>query len=108
MTLMKTIISTLAGMSLALCALTTVRSATILFDDMEYADQAAFEAAWVPIGTTAPLSAELTIEQSFSPTHSSKVAGTATNSQQRNQRIFADTPMLGIGAQLVWSYSFYD
>src|SRR5687767_11045399 len=39
------------------------QAVVILNDDFEYADQAAFEGTWMPIGTTAPISAELSTAQ---------------------------------------------
>ena len=91
-------------------------AAVVVNDDFEYADQAAFEAVWTPIGTTAPISAELSTAQSVSPTKSVRVPGTAapTNGQHRNQRTFAETSTLstggnlGVGDRLIWSFDFFD
>ena len=99
----------------ALAALATASSfssradaAIIVSDNFDSYTQATFEAAWTPIGTVAPLSAELSSAQSVSPSNSIRVPGTAANSQSRNRRTFADTTAIGIGSQLVWSFDFYD
>ena len=93
----------------------TSQAATILSDNFDsYANQAAFEAAWAPIGTVAPLSAELSTAQSVSPSQSVRLPGTAANNQSRNQRTFAETSTLassgnlGIGDIITWSFDFYD
>jgi len=73
-----------------------------------YADQAAFEAVWAPIGTVAPFSANLSSAQFVSPSNSVEILGTATNSQQRNRRTFADTSPISVNDQIVFSFDFYD
>jgi hypothetical protein len=86
-------------------------SATIVLADSfdSYANQAAFQAAWPPIGTVAPLSAVLSTEQSLSPTQSIKINGEpTTNGKERNRRSFTETGTIGIGDQLIFSFSFYD
>jgi len=90
-------------------------AALIVSDNFDgYANQAAFEAAWTPIGTVAPLSGELSTAQFSSPSQSIRNPGTATNSQSRNRRTFAETSTLatsgnlGIGDTLTWSFDFYD
>lgn len=86
-------------------------AAVIMNDNMEYADQAAFQAAWTPIGTVAPLSLELSTEQASSPIKSAKAPATATSNQSRNQRTFAETSTvfaLAPGNSIIWSYDFYD
>lgn len=90
-------------------------AATIISDNFDgYANQAAFEAVWAPIGTVAPLSGALSTAQSSSPTQSVQNPGTATSNQSRNQRLFAETSTvsssgnLGIGDVLTWSFDFYD
>lgn len=85
-------------------------SAAILVSDNfdGYANQAAFEAAWTPIGTVAPLSAELSTAQSVSASNSIRIPGTAANSQSRNRLTFADTPVIGANDKLIWSFDFYD
>jgi hypothetical protein len=89
--------------------------ALIVNDNFDgYANQAAFEAAWPAIGTTAPQSAVLSTAQSVSAPNSVQVPGTATNNQYRNQQIFTETSTfsssgnLGIGDQLIWSFDYYD
>jgi hypothetical protein len=73
-----------------------------------YANQAAFEAVWTPIGTVAPISGELSTAQASSPTQSVRNPGTTTNSQSRNQQIFSESGTIGIGDKLIWSFDFYD
>src|SRR5690348_6243828 len=73
-----------------------------------YANQAAFEAAWSPIGTLAPLSGTLTTEQSVSAGNSIKIDGTASNGQQRNRRTFAETGTLSTLNLFTFSFDFYD
>jgi hypothetical protein len=90
----------------------TSQAAVILVDKFDqYADQAAFEAAWPAIGTVAPLSGDLTTanpNQVFVPDKSVEVDGTLTNSQQRNQRTFAETGNVSTTQNTFWSFSFYD
>ena len=75
--------------------LSSANAAVILQDNFDgYANQAAFEAAWTPIGTVAPISAELSSAQSVSPSNSIRTPGTATTGQNRNRRSFADTTAL--------------
>lgn len=79
----------------------------VVNDNFEYADQAAFEAVWAPIGTVAPQSAELSTEQAASGAKSIKAPGTTTNSQSRNQLTFAETAAV-VDGPLTWSFKFYD
>jgi hypothetical protein len=73
-----------------------------------YANQAAFEAAWVPIGSAAPISATLSSTQFVSPSNSAHVAGTAANNQQRNRLTFAETGTASTLNRIVFSFDFYD
>jgi hypothetical protein len=73
-----------------------------------YANQAAFEAAWTPVGTLAPLSGTLTTDQFVSPGNSVRIDGTASNSQQRNRRTFAETGGVSALSQTTFSFDFYD
>ena len=69
-------------------------TATLFVNDSfdTYANQAAFEASWAPIGTVAPLSAELSLEQSVSGLQSIKVPGyTTTSGSYRNRKTFAES-----------------
>jgi hypothetical protein len=77
-------------------------------DNFEYASQAAFEASWPAIGTVAPLSGELSTAQAKSPIKSIRNPATATSSQSRNRKTFAETGSLALGQQIVWSFDFYD
>jgi PEP-CTERM motif len=99
----------LASLILAYGALSVAQGAMIINDNFDsYANQAAFEAVWTPIGTVAPISGELSTAQASSPTQSVRNPGTVTNSQSRNQQIFSESGAIGIGDKLVWSFDFYD
>jgi hypothetical protein len=73
-----------------------------------YANQAAFETAWLPIGTAAPLSGTLSTEQASSLANSLKIDGTAANGQQRNRLTFAETGTISLTTQITFSFDFYD
>jgi hypothetical protein len=97
--------------------LPTAHSAIILLDKFDsYANQAAFEAAWTPIGTTAPISADLSTanpNQVAIPDKSVEVDGepnapTGANNKQRNQRTFAETGGVSTTQNMFWSFDFYD
>jgi hypothetical protein len=99
----------------ACSGLSGAQGAMIINDNFDgYANQAAFEAVWTPIGTVAPISGELSTAQASSPTQSVRNPGTATTGQSRNQQIFSETSTLsssgnlGIGDKLIWSFDFYD
>jgi hypothetical protein len=85
-------------------------TAQVLVNDTfdTYADQTAFEAVWTPIGTVAPISAELSTLQSVSAPNSVRVPGTATNSQSRNQLTFTETGAPSTTSRIVWGFDFYD
>jgi hypothetical protein len=102
-------------LSLATAMIAQASWAAVVVDETfdGYADQAAFEAAWAPIGSVAPSSASLSIEQSVSPSNSVKVGGFSTISPtgataQRNRLTFADTGITIIGSSLTFSFDFYD
>jgi hypothetical protein len=92
--------------------LPAVHAALILSDKFDsYADQAAFQAAWPAIGTTAPISGDLTTanpNQIAVPDKSIEVDGTLTNAQQRNQRIFTETGLPSPTQSMFFSFDFYD
>ena len=94
----------------ALVAMTNVSPAAVLLNENfdSYADQAAFEAAWTPIGTVDPKSATLTTDQASSPTQSIRVDGTATSGQQRNERTFAESGSVTTTTVITFSFAFYD
>lgn len=100
-----------AAMGLAgLLAASHAQAAVIVNDTFDtYANQAAFQAVWVPIASdaTAP-SALLSSAQSVSSPNSAHVPGTASNNQYRNRLTHAETGVIGIGDQLIWSFDFYD
>jgi hypothetical protein len=85
-------------------------SATVLLNDTfdTYANQAAFQAVWTPIGTVSPTSAALSSAQFLSSPNSVNVPGTTANSQSRNRGTFAESGTIGIGDKLVFSFDFYD
>lgn len=99
------------GAACALLLLTAgvVNAATVANDNFDgYANQAAFEAVWVPIGTVAPVSAELSTAQAQSGANSVRVPGTASNSQSRNRLTFTETGDLTTLSLITWSFDFYD
>jgi hypothetical protein len=101
-----------AALAAFAAGLPAAQAAVILLDKFDsYANQAAFEAAWPAIGTTAPVSADLSTanpNQVAVPDKSVEVDGTATNNQQRNQRTFAETGAASITQSMFWSFDFYD
>jgi hypothetical protein len=105
---MKRCTTLIAALFVFATGLSTANAAIIVNDNFEYANQAAFQASWPAIGTTAPTSGELSTEQSVSPTHSIKGPGTATSAQYRNIKTFGATPVINVGDQLVWSFDYWD
>jgi hypothetical protein len=86
---------------------------SIIFDNFDgYADQAAFEAVWGPIGTGTPNSALLSTEQALSLSNSIKIPGnttaTATLTQSRNRRTFTESGAATLFNPIVFSIDFYD
>lgn len=73
-----------------------------------YANQAAFETVWTPIGTVSPLSGTLTTDQFVSPGNSIRIDGTASNSQQRNRLTFTESGTISTSQQITFSFDFYD
>jgi hypothetical protein len=101
------------GLAIAIgAAAPAANGAVLLSDNFDgYADQAAFEASWPAIGTVAPTSAALSTAQSVSGPNSIQAPGTATSSQSRNRRSFAETSTLfalAPGNSITWSFDFYD
>ena len=102
--------------------LSIAHGATIVSDNFDgYANQAAFEAAWVPIGSTLDTtkkSAQLSTAQASSAPNSAFVpvstTATTTSTEFRNRRTFAETSTLasagnlGIGDTITWSFDYYD
>jgi MYXO-CTERM domain-containing protein len=87
----------------------TAPAAVLVQDNFDsYANQAAFEATWTPIGTVAPVSAELSTLQASSGPNSVRVPGTAVNSQSRNRLTFAESGSLATLSLITWSFDFYD
>ena len=85
------------------------QAAVVVFDNFDgYANQAAFEAVWAPIGTLAPTSAELSVAQASSGPNSIRVPGTGSNGQYRNRLTFAETGSLTTVNLISWSFDFYD
>jgi hypothetical protein len=84
-------------------------AAVLLSDNFDgYANQAALEAAWVPIGTVAPTNATLATDQAVSAAQSIRIDGTATTGQQRNQRSFSESGIVTTTTLIVFSFDFYD
>ena len=84
-------------------------AAVLLSDNFDgYADQAAFEAAWIPNGTVAPISATLATDQAASGSQSIRIDGTLTTGQQRNQRAFTESGIVTSTTLVVFSFAFYD
>jgi hypothetical protein len=86
---------------------------SIIFDNFDgYADQAAFEAVWAPIGTGTPSSALLSTEQALSLSNSIKIPGnttaTAALTQSRNRRTFTESGAATLFNPIVFSIDFYD
>jgi hypothetical protein len=112
----KVLARSLVACFFASVAGTSAHADVVILDAFDsYADQAAFEAAWPAIGTTTTAnlkSAQLSTAQSMSPPNSVFVpvstTATATSTEYRNRASFADTPVIGIGDQLIWSFDFYD
>src|SRR4051812_22153653 len=92
----------LAAAILACSSLTVAQGAMIINDNFDgYADQAAFQAVWTPIGTVAPTSAVLSSAQSVSSSNSVQVpAESTTSGKYRNRQSFSETGSLAIGDQL--------
>jgi|SRR3954471_24740958 hypothetical protein len=105
-----------AALGVVFGGLSVAHGALIINDSFDtYANQAAFEAVWTPIGTVAPTSAVLSSTQSVSSPNSVQVpAESTTNGKNRNRQSFSETSTLsssgnlGIGDQLIWSFDFYD
>lgn len=83
---------------------------TLLLSDSfdSYANQAAFEAVWTPIGSTAPISGTLNSDQYVSPLNSIRIDGATVNSQQRNRATFAESGLISTGNSVAFSFDFYD
>ena len=94
----------------------SAQSAVSVNDNFDgYADQAAFDATWVPVGTTTTASlkgAQLSAAQSVSPTQSAftPVSTTATTAatEYRSRRTHSESGAITTGDQLVWSFDYYD
>lgn len=83
-----------------------VHANVIINDNFDsYADQAAFQAVWVPSGTSGTLSDNVSLSAPISVRN-------AAGSTQRNDFTFSGSTATDIIATdanpLVWSYSFYD
>jgi hypothetical protein len=96
----------LAVMAAAFCM--PASAGVIVSDDFEYAEQAAFQATWIPIAAGPPASAELSTAQASSPQKSARVPGTASNSQSRNRLTFPESGSIDVNKKIIWSFDFYD
>ena len=106
--------SRMKKLSFAILACSTLapfvtQSAVLVNDNFDsYANQAAFEAVWTPIGTVAPTSAELSTAQASSGPNSIRVPGTATTGQSRNRLTFGESGSLTTLSLISFSFDFYD
>jgi hypothetical protein len=110
---MKRFMTLFAGLLGLAGGLPTANAALILSDKFDqYADQAAFEAAWTPIGTVAPISGDLSTanpNQVAVPDKSIEVDGElSVNGKQRNQRTFTETGGASPTQNMFFSFDFYD
>lgn len=112
---MRTFSYGLMAFALAAGLASSAKAAPLINDDFTYANQAALQASWTPIGTAGTTSVQLSSAQSASPTQSVNVPGhTATNGQYRNRKTFSETSTistsgnLGIGDVLTFSFNFFD
>lgn len=98
-----------AAMAVVACLAGNADAQIVINDSFDgYANQSAFEAAWVPIGSVSPTSGTLSTTQSSSPTNSIEVLGTTTTGQQRNRATFPNTTLISPANQIVFSFDFYD
>jgi hypothetical protein len=84
------------------------QAATVFSDNFDgYANQAAFQASWTPVGSqpTATLS---TVQSVSAPKSVNVSAGSTTAVSQRNEKNFTASPVLAVGDTLTWSFDFYD
>jgi len=106
---MKKIILSVATISCLSLSPNLSQAQVFLSDGFDsYANQAAFESAWAPIGTVAPLSGTLTSDQFVSPGNSVRIDGAAVNSQQRNRATFAETGLISTTTLTTFSFDFFD
>jgi hypothetical protein len=101
------------GLFCALGALAFTASAQagviLINDGFEYADQAAFQAAWPAIGTVVGTeSGVLTTALASGGIKSINNPANAVSNQYRNRATFAETGTVPIGDQIIWSFDFYD
>ncbi len=108
---MRTFTCALAALG-ALTLAPSVHAVIIFSDNFDgYANQAAFEAAWTPIGTLAPTSATLSSAESVSPSQSVLMPVSTSNGQQRNRISFAESSTVADplpGTKVIWSFDFFD
>jgi hypothetical protein len=121
---MKRCTSFVAALLIIAASVSTAR-AVIHFEDTfdTYADQAAYQASWTPMGCTgqgasctgnvSTLSQTLSTDTSVSLpnailNHSPVGSPGTSDSSQRNFKNISVTPTLAIGDQLIWSFDFYD
>lgn len=105
---MKKIIAT-AALTVSVFLPAPGQAQVIVNDNFDgYANQAAFESVWSPIGTVAPISAELSTVQAASGVNSVRIPGTASNNQSRNRLSFGESGLISLSSMIVWSFDFYD
>ena len=104
------------GAAIAVGAVGSAADGAVLLSDNfdSYANQAAFEAVWTPIGTASTphtASGILSTTQASSPTKSVEAAANAvagTSGPYRNRRSFTESGTVTATDQIVWSFDFYD
>jgi hypothetical protein len=120
---MKARLATTLAATLLLCA-PAVAQSVIVNDNFDgYADQAAFEAVWAPIGGGSPagslgvIGGTLSTEQAVSPTFSVKNVSppafvppepTTSAYSQRNQHTFTESGTISTTLGIRFSFDFYD
>jgi hypothetical protein len=104
-----------ASLVATLATAASTHAALIVNDGFEYADQAAFQAAWPAIGTTTDTtkqSAQLSTAQANGGTKSAFIpvstTATTTATEFRNRATFAETGTLTVGTKLTWTFDYYD
>jgi hypothetical protein len=102
------LLSLAAAVTLAGSSVGSAAPIVVVNDGFEYADQAAFEAAWAPIGTVAPLSTTLDSTRFASGAKSATVPVTTATGQARNRLTFADIAAPSSSTSVTWSFDFYD
>jgi hypothetical protein len=112
---MKLCMRLVAGVIVLTSSLSTARAVVIFQDNFEsYADQAAFDAVWTVLPSTAAgvtyENVKLSQEQSVSPTKSAMAPAQPTGATllQRSYHDFPAQTLAAAGDKIVFSFDFYD